>query len=198
MRLETCAGRRQAAGGDRLPAVIGIYVFAACWISLAVGILLFALIKGRKGSTGPTKPASRNRMILTFGFIYVAIGLLVPAWAIADSHNSDVVRGEGIALNSNQKNGQALFGQLCAGCHRLASANAQGRVGPNLDVLLAKTPATDAAGAKKNYDSNYQLVYTTIINGVAPEYRMPALVTQGQNAKDIAAFVAATAGYANP
>ena len=185
--------------GGRLPAVIAIYVFAACWIGLAVGTLLFALLKGRKGATGPATPGARNRLLLTFGFIYVVIGLLVPAWAIADSHNSDVVRGEGIALNANQKKGQALFGELCGACHRLASANAEGRVGPNLDVQLAPQPASTPAAAAKNYAGRYEYVYSTIINGIARgNGNMPALITQGQQAKDISAFVAATAGYANP
>ncbi len=183
----------------RLPAVIAIYTFALCWIVLAVGTLLFSLLKGRKGSTGPTSPAARTRLILTFGFIYGVIGLAIPAWAIADSYNNDVVRGEGIALTANQKKGQALFGEMCAGCHRLASANAQGRVGPNLDVQLAPQPAATPAAAVKNYTGRYEYVYSTIINGIQRgNGNMPALITQGQQAKDIAAFVAATAGYANP
>ncbi|MCX6394802.1 MAG: cytochrome c [Solirubrobacterales bacterium] len=179
--------------------MIGIYAFAIFWIALAVGILLFSLLKDRSPRTGPTRPATRKRMLIGFGVVYVAIGLVVPAFSIADSQNADVVRGEGIKLTANEKKGQALFGQLCGSCHQLASANANGRVGPSLDMQLMPQPAADAAAAAKNYKGRSDYVYTVIINGLQRgNGNMPALVTQGQQAKDIAAFVAATAGYANP
>ena len=179
--------------------MIAIYLFALTWISFAVGILLFALLKGRKSRTGATRPATRNRMLLGFAFLYLVIGLGVPAFSIADSHNSDVVRAEGIKLTASEKNGQALFGELCSSCHRLASANAQGRVGPNLDVQLIPQTAATPAEAKKNFDGRESYVYTTIINGIQRgNGNMPGLVAQGQQAKDISAFVAATAGYTNP
>ena len=138
-------------------------------------------------------------MLLTFGFLYLVIGLAIPALSIADSHNSSVVKGEGVKLTADQKKGQALFGALCGSCHRLQSANSVGRVGPNLDIQLIPQPAANSAAAKKNYDGRYSYVYTTIINGLQRgNGNMPALVVQGQQAKDVASFVAATAGYANP
>ncbi|MEI7888800.1 MAG: cytochrome c [Actinomycetes bacterium] len=179
--------------------MIAIYSFAIFWIALAVGVLLFALLKDRSPRTGPTRSATRKRMLIGFGFAYVVIGLGVPAFSIADSHNSHVIHAEGITLTANQQKGQALFGELCGSCHRLASANADGRVGPSLDVQLMPQPAADAAAARKNYQGRSDYVYTTIINGLQRgNGNMPALITQGQQAKDIAAFVAATAGYANP
>lgn len=179
--------------------MIGTYVFVAVWVVAGVGVLLAALLKGRKAKGGPTTPASRNRMLLTFGFLYVVVGLAVPALSIANSYNQDTVRGTGIELTAEQKKGQALFGELCGGCHRLGSANADGRVGPNLDVQLTPAPAADAAAARKNFQGRYDYVYTTIINGIdRGNGNMPALIAQGQQAEQIASFVAATAGYENP
>jgi mono/diheme cytochrome c family protein len=178
--------------------MIAIYAFALTWISLAVGILLFALIKGRKPKTGPNSPSANRRLVVIFGLVILGLGIAIPAASIADSHDSKVVRGTGVALTPDQKHGQALFGQLCGGCHRLASANAVGRVGPNLDVQLAPQPTSTAAEARKSYLGRQDYVYTTIINGLQRgNGNMPALVTQGKQAKEIASFVAATAGYSN-
>lgn len=179
--------------------MIATYAFVAVWVAAGVGVLLTALLKGRRSKGGPTAPASRNRMILTFGFLYVVIGLAVPALSIADSYNNDIVRGEGIQLTSDQMEGRQLFGQLCGSCHRLGSANAEGRVGPNLDIQLTPVPAADDAEARKNFEGRYDYVHTTIINGInRGNGNMPALVAQGKQAQQIASFVAATAGYKNP
>jgi len=179
--------------------MLATYVFAAVWVAAGVGVLLFALLKGRKPKDGPTTAASRNGMFVTFGFLYVVVGLAVPALSIADSHNQDIVRGQGIQLTADQKKGQALFGELCGSCHQLGSANAEGRVGPNLDVQLAPQPAADAAEARKNFEGRYDYLYTTIINGInRGNGNMPALIAQGEQAQQIASFVAATAGYENP
>lgn len=179
--------------------MIAMYAFAATFVFLAVGTLLFALLKGRPARTGPVTPRNRNFTIFWVVLTFGVIGLAIPALTIADSRNNDIVHAEGIRLTANEKKGQALFGELCAGCHRLASANAQGRTGPNLDVLMAPLPVADAAAAKKSYSTRYGFVFSTILNGKdAGQGNMPALIAQGQQAKDIAAFVAATAGYANP
>ena len=179
--------------------MLATYMFVLAWVALGVGVLLFALIRKREPGSGPTQPSRARGMFVVFTVLYVGVGLAVPALAMVDSNKSNIVRGQGIALTPDQKKGQALFGELCGSCHRLGSANAQGRVGPNLDVQLTPQPASDAAAARKNFEGRYDYVYTTIINGIARgNGNMPALIAQGQQAKDIASFVAATAGYMNP
>lgn len=179
--------------------MLATYAFAAAWILLGVGVLLVAMLKGRSSKGGPTTQGSKRGLTVTFVFLYAVVGLAIPALSIADSHNKDVVRGQGIQLTADQKKGQALFGQLCGSCHRLGSANAEGRVGPNLDIQLTPAPAADQAEAKKNFDGRYEYVYTTIINGInRGNGNMPALIAQGEQAEQIASFVAATAGYKNP
>ena len=96
----------------------------------------------------------------------------------------------GIKLNAAEKRGRELFGQDCAVCHTLAAANAIGKVGPNLDSL--KPPAS--------------LVLNTINNGCvqnppnnSPQAclgygTMPAQLVEGQDARDVANFVAKVAG----
>lgn len=179
--------------------MIAMYAFIGAWVAAGLGVFLVAMLRGRKPKTGPESPAARRNRAIVLGAIFLGVGIAVPAASIANSRHSDIVRSEGVKLTENQKHGQLLFGRLCGACHRLYSANAVGRVGPNLDIQLTPAPAADAAEARKNYQGRYEYVYTTIINGIARgNGNMPALVAQGQQAKDISAFVAATAGYKNP
>ena len=174
-------------------------MLSAIWISAGVGVLVFALRKGRKPATGPATPDSRRRLFVVMAVLYVGVGLALPALSMVESGNAKEVQSEGIKLTSQQQEGRQMFGALCGSCHQLKSAEAVGRTGPNLDILMAAQPAADAAAAQKVYDGRYAYVKTTIINGVQRgNGTMPALVAQGKQADAIAAFVAATAGYDNP
>jgi len=87
---------------------------------------------------------------------------------------------------ADQQNGQALFKSKCAGCHVLSAAGAAGTVGPSLDAAFA-------------HDLDQGMKESTIRNVVLVQIRQPAppmpkkLVT-GQDAQDVAAYVAAVAG----
>jgi cbb3-type cytochrome c oxidase subunit III len=86
----------------------------------------------------------------------------------------------------DQTNGQKLFTSKCAGCHVLAAAGAQGTVGPNLDNAFS--------GPKSEHFKQ-----TTIQNVVLDQIReasmpMPANLVKGQDAIDVAGYVAAVAG----
>jgi cbb3-type cytochrome c oxidase subunit III len=86
----------------------------------------------------------------------------------------------------DQTNGQKLFQAKCGGCHVLAAANSQGTVGPNLDLAF-----------KPDYDQGFK--QSTVRNVVLLQIRqpsppMPKNLVKGQDAQDVAAFVAAVAG----
>jgi mono/diheme cytochrome c family protein len=82
-------------------------------------------------------------------------------------------------LTAAEKHGRELFGDRCAACHTLAASNAVAQVGPNLDELRP----------------NAKLVELTIKNGKsAGNGQMPAGIFQGQDAKDVAAYVAKAVG----
>ena len=86
----------------------------------------------------------------------------------------------------DQQNGQKLFQSKCAGCHTLAAAGASGTVGPSLDAAFAS-------------DRQQGFEQSTIQNIVLDQIRlaslpMPANLVTGQDAQDVAAYVAATAG----
>jgi cbb3-type cytochrome c oxidase subunit III len=108
----------------------------------------------------------------------------------------------GIATGAaDQENGKKLFlgkGQ-CAGCHTLAAAGSSSTIGPNLDDAFAQARAD---GYKESAILNivhdqirFPGQYPTAQNN--PDFlqaNMPANLVKGQDAEDVAAFVAANAG----
>lgn len=89
--------------------------------------------------------------------------------------------------HANVVNGKVLFVQRCGACHALARAGTRGNVGPDLDDAFAQSISE---GFKRN-----------VINGVVKEQilypsvsgKMPAKLVTGQDAVDIAAYVATSA-----
>jgi cbb3-type cytochrome c oxidase subunit III len=106
----------------------------------------------------------------------------------------------GIASGAaDQDNGKKLFLAKCAGCHALSSAGSAGGIGPNLDDSFAQARSE---GFKESAILNivhdqikYPGQYPTAQN--SPDYltaNMPADLVKGQDAEDVAAYVAANAG----
>jgi mono/diheme cytochrome c family protein len=104
----------------------------------------------------------------------------------------------GPAQGGNTSNGKDLFtkgagnGPSCASCHTLTDANAKGTVGPNLDEAFA---AAKANGFKTSTIQNVvldQIRYPTKGSG------MPANLVKGQDAQDVAAYVASAVGKKPP
>lgn len=92
----------------------------------------------------------------------------------------------GKAVSGDQQNGSKLFASKCAGCHVLAAAGSQGTTGPNLDNAFA---ADRTQGFKQSTIQN--VVLDQIREPSAP---MPKNLVRGQDAQDVAAYVAAVAG----
>jgi len=111
--------------------------------------------------------------------VVVAVAAVaIPTVVVADNEQG-VPTQTGMQLSQGQKKGRELFGEWCQQCHVLKSANAVGRVGPNLDQL--RPPRS--------------LVLDAIRKGRAEgNGRMPAQLLEGKDARDVADFVAATAG----
>jgi cbb3-type cytochrome c oxidase subunit III len=95
--------------------------------------------------------------------------------------------GKAVSLSAaDQGNGQKLFQSNCGGCHVLAAAGTPGTSGPNLD---------DAFGPSRKEGFKQ----STIQNVVLDQFRlaappMPKNLVKGQDAQDVAAYVAAVAG----
>ncbi|HWX46119.1 MAG TPA: c-type cytochrome [Solirubrobacteraceae bacterium] len=172
--------------------VIGFVIF---WVVLGLGVFFVAMRGGARGARNALHTESKvGQRLLTAGIVVVcAFGLIVPALVLAfnGAHKASV--GPGVHLDAHQQKGRELFSHACNLCHTLNGANAVGRTGPNLDVLIPTVGAT--LPEKEAYADRKAFVLGAILEGRARgKGQMPAQLYQGQEAQDVAAFVAAVAG----
>jgi mono/diheme cytochrome c family protein len=159
-------------------AVIFVLVFLV--LGLAVVALAFsgrASVRYRRDA--PTR-AGRRFVALVVAIVVVGLGLAVPL-AIGVVNGNDHAKNApgGVDLSASQAAGRSVFAKYCATCHTLKASNAVGRVGPNLDVLHPPKG----------------LVLDAIAKGRARgQGQMPAGLVDGEDAQDVAAYVAAAAG----
>ena len=122
--------------------------------------------------------------------VYLGVGIAVPLLFIIGNHNKLDCQANGVQLTAAMQNGRQLFGDHCAVCHTLAATHAVGKIGPNLDVLRpseATVVNTIAHGCVQQPTSS--------VNSCLGYGTMPADLVQGQDARDIAEFVAHVAGH---
>ena len=159
-------------------AVIFVLVFLV--LGLAVVALAFsgrASVRYRRGA--PTR-AGRRFVALVVAIVVVGLGLAVPL-AIGVVNGNDHAKSApgGVDLNASEARGRTVFAKYCSTCHTLKASNAVGKVGPNLDVLHPPKG----------------LILDAIAKGRARgQGQMPAGLVDGEDAQDVAAYVAAAAG----
>ncbi len=83
--------------------------------------------------------------------------------------------------------GKKLFATNCASCHTLSHANSTGTVGPNLDDAFRQDRADGVKSTSIAGLVDYWIRYPDT-EGV-----MPSMLVKGQDAQDVAAYVAAVA-----
>lgn len=81
-------------------------------------------------------------------------------------------------------NGKALFTQQCGSCHILERAGTQGKTGPSLDSAF-RTALADG----ENRETVKGIVHDQILYP-RKSSTMPAALVEGEDAKDVAAYVA--------
>jgi mono/diheme cytochrome c family protein len=119
-----------------------------------------------------------------FGLVVLGLGVGIPAWAITTEGSESASPEE---VSSELQEGKDLFVTNCGACHTLAKAGTDGVIGPDLDELLA--PPSASAPAPNTIKPR---VLSAINNGVGG--RMPKGVVSGQQADEVANFVAQVAG----
>jgi mono/diheme cytochrome c family protein len=162
-----------------------LYFALGFWLIIGGGVFLVALSGGPKGAGAQlsAESALANRLRLGAILVVLAFGLAVPiAVSVANGQDKGRQGPGGITLSSNQATGRYLFAHSCATCHTLAAAAAVGHVGPDLDLDSAVV-------------GNPGFVLNAIELGRARgNGDMPAGIYTGQEARDVASFVAAVAG----
>jgi mono/diheme cytochrome c family protein len=162
-------------------------VFVLVWVVLGLGLLLIALSGGPGGALSRLQSQSRaSRKIAVVGFVLalLVLGVGVPAGVVAlVEARDDIPRANVSDLTASEQHGRELFGQRCANCHTLTAANAAAQVGPDLDNL--RPPR--------------ELVLDAIENGRSKgSGQMAADLYEGEDAVDVANFVAKAVGATQP
>jgi len=85
---------------------------------------------------------------------------------------------------ANLVHGKVLFVQKCGACHTLSHAGTQGTVGPNLDDAFVQDRADGEKTVSIQGLVDYWIQYPN------SQGRMPAKLVKGQDAQDVAAYVA--------
>jgi mono/diheme cytochrome c family protein len=115
--------------------------------------------------------------------------LLVPVVLAAVAFGSAGCGAVGRVTSGDPSNGKQIFTQDCGACHTLADAKTTGTIGPNLD---------DAFSSDKQQGFHEQTMKDVIRGQIAyPEKPMPANLVSGQQADDVATYIAQCAGNAN-
>ena len=105
------------------------------------------------------------------------------------------------SARADMQNGQKLFQSTCAGCHTLQAAGAHGTIGPSLDAAfaydkqqgIAQSSVENVVLDQIRLGSGPIETYTTG-KKLTPLTQMPAELVKGQDAVDVAAYVASVAG----
>src|SRR3954453_18063544 len=162
---------------------MAVLVVVIVFVVLAAGVVFLAMRGTPPSQASRARARSRKTRwggVLAFIAAIVVLGVAIPGVVIATVVNRDSIPEDNVAkLTANEKHGRELFGQSCRLCHTLSAAGANASVGPNLDILRP----TKA------------LVLDAIHNGRARgNGQMAADLYVGQDAEDVAEFVAVAVG----
>jgi cbb3-type cytochrome c oxidase subunit III len=102
----------------------------------------------------------------------------------------------GMGAQGNATNGRQLFVTKCGYCHALADAGSNGTTGPSLDAAFGATRQKGARDDQRFDESTIREVVLDQIRFAIPP--MPANLVKGQDAADVAAYVASVAGTKGP
>jgi mono/diheme cytochrome c family protein len=132
-----------------------------------------------------------KRTFIVFGLLVVVLAVAIP-WLVFD--------GKGDAKNGAQEipakfeKGQELFKINCGNCHALYAAGTDGNYAPDLDELLSTSG--EAASTPAAIKGVEERVLNAVENGIdsGTPGRMPGGILNEEQAKEVAEFVAHTAG----
>jgi mono/diheme cytochrome c family protein len=157
--------------------------FALITLFVLIGAAVVFVAFAGGGSAAREAYLTRGRTFfkVAIPLLYVGLGIAVPAIVIANRDSK--VGGEGALANESPSHqleqGKQTFMTTCASCHSLKAVNARGVTGPNLDMIGAISENRVLSAIKK---------------GGTGERRMPANLVAGEDAKNVAAYVADVAG----
>jgi mono/diheme cytochrome c family protein len=95
---------------------------------------------------------------------------------------------------ANLDKGQQLFTQKCGSCHTLTGAGTNGDIGPNLDFAFKQARASGMDEDTIKGVVEYQIAHARPAATQQTDVYMPQDLVTGDDASDVAAYVASVAG----
>lgn len=144
--------------------------------------VVFVAFWGGPGAAREAYLTRGNRLFrIGIPILYILLGVVVPALVL--TARGETAGGTGALkdsdLTESQQHGKVLFRQQCASCHTLAAVDARGVTGPDLDEIGEVKP---------------DRIINAIKIGGTGQKRMPSGLLAGEDAKDVAEYVARVAG----
>jgi cytochrome c oxidase subunit 1 len=174
------APRRYAVLPERFDGLTQVTVPFVIMMAFGQVVFAFNLIQTLRGAKHPEGETALRSLGLTASLLATAGFLAATAFAV-DHGNAGETPAKpalGAAGGGAANLGAQVFSSSCGSCHTLKAANATGTVGPNLDQLKP-----DAAR-----------VLAAVRNGGTGSGTMPKGLVLGEQAQQVAKFVAAKAG----
>jgi cytochrome c553 len=151
------------------------------FVVLGIAVIYIAFSGGPSAAREAYLTRGGRGFAIVMLVLYLGLGVAVPAVVIAGRGESEggvgPLRTE--EASARDEEGKELFVATCKSCHNLDAVQAQGVTGPDLDEL---------GGLDR------QRVLNAIENGGTGQGRMPAGLLEGEDAENVAAYVARVAG----
>ena len=176
--------------------MVAATAFLLGFIAIGLTVVFVAFGGGPKGAREQLHSQSRTgsrAVVIVVSLFALLIGIGVPALVMAKNNDTESKKAPGgVTLSTAEQHGRTLFAKNCSTCHTLAAAHSAGKVGPNLDVLIA---GINGANTQETIKNRVTFIQDAIKNGRARgSGQMPAELLDGQDAQNVANFVAQVAG----
>ena len=143
---------------------------------------------------GSKPPPMSKRIFVIFGLLVVFFAVVIP-WLVFRADGDAAAGAEEVP--ADLRAGQSLFQTNCGTCHVLYAAGTDGNFGPDLDPLLAPAGPPSGSAAQETIAAVEGRVLNAIEEGLDSDTiagRMPGGILTGEQAEEVADFVARTAG----
>jgi mono/diheme cytochrome c family protein len=176
--------------------MVAATAFLLGFIAIGLTVVFVAFGGGPKGAREQLHSQSRTgsrAVVIIVSLFALVIGIGVPALVMAKNNDTESKKAPGgVTLSTAEQHGRILFAKNCSTCHTLAGAHSAGKVGPNLDVLIA---GINGASPQETIKNRVTFIEDAVKNGRARgSGQMPAELLDGQDAQNVANFVAQVAG----
>jgi mono/diheme cytochrome c family protein len=132
-----------------------------------------------------------KKTFVIFGLLVIFLAVLIP-W-LAFRSDGDAARGAQ-EIPSGLEEGQSLFQTNCGNCHTLYAAGTDGNFAPDLDELLSPSGPPEDEAAIKGVEKRVLNAIEHGVDSSTTAGRMPPGILGGEQAEEVAEFVATTAG----